>query len=164
MGHVGLETKTKTDDKAKNDFGSDRVFNVFRITLTGIYADVATSELRELCYNICYQYLHVTLRAAKKGSIANRHILRSVKLAGERLLDVACDDAYAGEGRTRVAALMLLDALVLLTNVEESKYMLEGFGRLNFVGVCVDGIKSMPRDLRAAADGTANKHVHVHLN
>jgi nuclear pore complex protein Nup205 len=65
-------------------------------------------------------------------------------------LDVACDDAYSGEGRSRVAAVMLLDALVLLGNVEGTKYVLEGFGRLNFVGVLVDGVKGMPQDLQRA--------------
>lgn len=153
MKHVGLESKAD----AKTDFGNDRTFNVFRIALAGIYADVANAELRELCYNICYQYLQATLQSSKKGSVANRHILRSVKLAGERLLDVACDDAYSGEGESRVAAVMLLDALVLLSNVEMSKYMLEGFGRLNFVGVLVDGIKGMPREIQAA-EGTIAAH------
>jgi nuclear pore complex protein Nup205 len=146
MKHVGLESKRDS----KTDFGNDRVFNVFRIALTGIYTDIANSELRELCYNICYQYLQVTLRSTRKGSVANRHILRSIKLAGERLLDVACDDAYSGEGRSKVASLMLLDVFVLLGNVEESKYVLESFGRLNFVGVLVDGIKGMPQELRDA--------------
>jgi nuclear pore complex protein Nup205 len=45
---------------------------------------------------------------------------------------------------------MFVDTLVLLDNIEESKYMLEGFGRLNFVGVLVDVIKGMPQDLRDA--------------
>ncbi|KIV99428.1 uncharacterized protein PV09_08860 [Verruconis gallopava] len=151
MKHVGLESQSDR----KTDFGNDRVFNVFRIALAGIFADIADSDLRELCYNICYQYLQVTLRSAKKGSIANRHMMRSVNLAGERLLDIACDDAYSGEGRSRIAALMFLNNLVLLCNVEESKYVLEGFSRLNFVGVLVDGIKGMPQDLRETEDVTA---------
>lgn len=146
MKHVGLESKVD----AKTDFGNDRSFNVFRTALAGIYADLANSELRTLCYNICYQYLQITLRSSKKGSVVNRHILRSVKLAGERLLDVVCDDAYSGEGRSRVAAVMLLDALVLLSNVESSNYMLEGFARLNFVGVLIDGVKGMPQDIHGA--------------
>ena len=160
MKHAGLDSKA--DSKA--DIGNDRSFNVFRTALAGIYAEVANSELRELCYNICYQYLQITLRSSKKGSVVNRHILRSVKLAGERLLDVACDDAYAGEGRSRVASVMLLDALVLLSNVESSRHILEGFGRLNFVGVLIDGIKSMPQDIQSSEgkDGasTASQQHH----
>jgi nuclear pore complex protein Nup205 len=146
MKHVGIDSKIDT----RTDFGNDKAFSVFRIALVGVYADIANAELRSLCYSICYQYLSSTLRNSKKGSVANRHILRSVKVSGERLLDVACDDAYSGEGQSRIAAVMLLDALVLLSNVESSKNILEGFGRLNFVGVLVDGVKSMPRQIQGA--------------
>jgi nuclear pore complex protein Nup205 len=142
--------------KAKSiDFGNDRVFQVFRVCLNGIFSLVATSELRQLCYQICGMFLRGTLKSGKKGAQRSIHTLRCLTSAGDKLMDVVCDDAYSGSGSCRVSALLFLDATVLLTNREESKYMIQSFARLNFVGVLVDSIKQMPIDLRAApSEGT----------
>jgi nuclear pore complex protein Nup205 len=140
-----------SSSKAKSvDFGSDRVFQVFRVCLNGIFGPAATSELRQHCYQICGLFLRSTLKNGKKGAQRSIHTLRSITSAGDRLMDVVCDDAYSGQGSCRVSALLFLDAIVLLANREESKYMVQSFGRLNFVGVLVDGIKQMPFDLKAA--------------
>jgi nuclear pore complex protein Nup205 len=145
---------TSSAPKAKSvDFGNDRVFQIFRVCLNGIFSSVATAELREICYQICFHFLQSTSKAGKNGSQGGKHTLRSIKVAGDRLMDVLCDDAYSGQGSCRVSALLFLDALVLLTNQEESKYMIETFDRVNFVGVLVDSIKQMPVDLRASSPG-----------
>jgi len=120
------------------------------VALNGIFSPVSDAELRELCYQICHHFLRSTSNVPKKNSGSSRHTLRSVKLAGDRLMDVVCDDAYSGQGTCRVSALLFLDALVFLTNREDSKYMVETFARVNFVGVLVDSIKQMPVDLREA--------------
>ncbi|KAK3059467.1 hypothetical protein LTS18_010810 [Coniosporium uncinatum] len=59
-----------------------------------------------------------------------------------------CDDAYAGKGTCKISALLLLDSLVTLGNREGSRYVIDAFGRLNFIGVIVDSIKSIPYELR----------------
>lgn len=157
-----------------SDFANDRLSQLFLTALNGIYSPVASWELRENCYQICWRYLQGISRisspppavdisqSASVSGITNRpkgtrkspqsarHNLKTVMTAGERLIDVLCDDAYAGSGTCRISALVLLEALVALAMREDSKYMIESFGRLNFVGVLVDGIKAIPQDLREA--------------
>lgn len=154
MRHIDFE---ESSGQTKSmDFGNDRVFQVFRVCLNGIFSPSTDTELRELCYQICFQFLRSFSKTPQKGSPPRRHTLRSIKLAGNRLMDVLCDDAYSGQGTCRISALLFLDALVLLTNQEESKFMLETFSRVNFVGVLVDGIKQMPIDLQnAPPEGTS---------
>ncbi|TID18729.1 hypothetical protein E2P81_ATG05711 [Venturia nashicola] len=148
MRHIDFE---ESSGQVKSmDFGNDRVFQVFRVCLNGIFGPGTDAELRELCYQICFQFLRSFSKISQKGSPPRRHTLRSVKLAGNRLMDVLCDDAYSGQGTCRISALLFLEALVLLTNQETSKFMLEAFSRVNFVGVLVDGIKQMPVDLQNA--------------
>jgi nuclear pore complex protein Nup205 len=132
------------------DLGNDRVFQLFRVCLNGTFSPVATAELRQLCYQVCGMFLRSTLKSGKKGSQRGTHILRCITSVGDRLMDVICDDAYSGQGSCRVSALLLLDAMVLLANREESKFIVETFARLNFIGVLVDSVKQMPIDLRAA--------------
>ncbi|KAK5041882.1 hypothetical protein LTR16_011700, partial [Cryomyces antarcticus] len=90
-------------------------------------------------------------KIASKDSVLRRHSLRMVKTSGERLIEVLCDDAYAGPGTCRISALLLLDALVSLAKQENSKLMIESFTRLNFIGVLVDGIKNIPTELQESS-------------
>ncbi|KAK5130227.1 hypothetical protein LTR04_004992, partial [Oleoguttula sp. CCFEE 6159] len=80
------------------DFANDRVFQLFRVSLGGVHFLEAKSELREICYQICYRYLRAMAKIASKDSVLRRHSLRMVKTSGERLIEVLCDDAYAGPG------------------------------------------------------------------
>lgn len=148
MRHIDFEESS--GETKSMEFGNDRVFQVFRVALNGIFSPGSDAELRELCYQICFQFLRSFSKTPQKGSPPRRHTLRSIKLAGNRLMEVLCDDAYSGQGTCRISALLFLDALVLLTNQEESKLMLETFSRVNFVGVLVDGIKQMPIELQNA--------------
>ncbi|OCK80455.1 hypothetical protein K432DRAFT_434748 [Lepidopterella palustris CBS 459.81] len=138
--------KTKT-----GDFANDRLSQLFRAALVGIFCPVATTQLRETCYQTCYRYLRGISKDITKGSPLGHHTLRTVRNAGDRLIEVLCDDAYAGQGTCKVSALLLLDALVALAIRADSKYMMEAFIRLNFVGVLVDNIKHIPQDLRTAS-------------
>ena len=143
--------KTKT-----GDFANERLSQLFRASLIGTFCPVSTVQLRETCYQTCYRYLRGTSKKATKGSALGRHTLRTVRNAGDRLIDVLCDDAYAGQGTCKISALLLLDALVAMAIREDSKYMIEAFIRLNFVGVLVDNIKLIPTELRTAQ--AAGKH------
>ena len=133
------------------DSSSDRLFQVFRAALNGAYSHAANVELREICYSICLQYLRHAFPPANDKSVPRRRlVLRTVKLSGDRLVDTICDDAYSGMGNCRIAALLLLEALVSFASLEDSKYMLESFARLNFVGVLVDGVKNIPTEIGGA--------------
>lgn len=133
------------------DFANDRLSQLFRAALTGIYSPISTPELREYCYQICFRYIHGTSEKATTNSPLGRHTLNAVKNCGSHLLEVVCDDAYSGQGTCRISALLLLNALVSVATRQQSKYILESFVSLNFVGVLVDNIKHIPEELHTAA-------------
>ncbi|KAF1969473.1 hypothetical protein BU23DRAFT_539607 [Bimuria novae-zelandiae CBS 107.79] len=146
-----IDFKSSAFEKTRNgDLANDRLSQLFRAALVGIYSPLATPELREYCYQICFRYIHGTFEKATRGSILGRHTLTTVKNCGTQLLDVVCDDAYSGTGTCRISALLLLSALVAVATRQESKYMLDTFGSLNFVGVLVDNIKHIPEELKAS--------------
>ncbi|KAI9716272.1 MAG: hypothetical protein M1812_005497 [Candelaria pacifica] len=130
------------------DAANDRLFELFSICLRGIHSTVTTSFLRETFYVICYRYLTGMTDLFNSNPIVRRHIIQIVKTAGERLVDVVCDDAYAGSETCRISALLLLNALVSLAKQEESQYVIDCLGRANFVGILVDAIQNVSSELR----------------
>lgn len=146
-----VDFKSSAFEKTRNgDLANDRLSQLFRAALVGIYSPFATPELREYCYQICFRYIHGTFEKATKGSLLGRHTLNTVKNCGSQLIEAICDDAYSGTGTCRISALLLLNALVAVATRQESKYMLDSFGSLNFIGVLVDNIKHIPEELKAA--------------
>ncbi|KAI9775555.1 MAG: hypothetical protein M1839_001033 [Geoglossum umbratile] len=129
------------------DVANDRLYQLFRISLRGIHSPIATTGLRENFYNICYRYLTGT-SGISKGALSRRHHTQTIKASGERLIEVICDDAYAGDEICRISAFLLLDALVCSDEQEDSNYMLGALVRLNFIAVVVDAIKHIPTELR----------------
>jgi nuclear pore complex protein Nup205 len=147
-----IEFDSKAFEKTRTgDFANDRLSQLFRAALVGIYCPVSTTELREYCYQICFRYIHGTFAKATKGSALGRHTLSTVKNCGTNMFEVLCDDAYSGQGTCKVSALLLLTALVAVATRQESRYILETFISLNFIGVLIDNIKHIPEELRAAA-------------
>ncbi|KAL9079960.1 MAG: hypothetical protein Q9157_001207 [Trypethelium eluteriae] len=132
------------------DFAKDRLSQLFRVALTGVNANESPAELREICYQICFCYLSGSSKGPKGRSNLGAQNLRTVMSAGDRLIDITCDDAFAGQGNCRVSATMMLSTLVLLAQREDSKYMIESFVRLNFIGVLVELLKHIPSELRQA--------------
>ncbi|KAF1947571.1 hypothetical protein EJ02DRAFT_392099 [Clathrospora elynae] len=133
------------------DFANDRLSQLFRAALLGIYSSVSTAELREYCYQICFRYIHGTFNKATPNSLLGRHTLGVIKTCGSNMLEVVCDDAYSGQGTCKISALLLLNAFVAIATRQQSKYILDNFVALNFMGVLVDNIKHIPDELRAAA-------------
>ncbi|KAF2825671.1 hypothetical protein CC86DRAFT_467332 [Ophiobolus disseminans] len=132
------------------DFANDRLSQMFRAALLGIYSPVSTPELREYCYQICFRYIHGTFNKAMTNTVLGRHTLNTIKNCGSNLLETICDDAYSGQGTCKVSALLLLNAMVAVATYRQSKYVLETFVSLNFVGVLIDNLKHIPDELRAA--------------
>lgn len=147
-----IDFESTTFEKTRNgDFANDRLSQLFRAALMGIYSPVSTTELREYCYQICFRYIQGTFEKAIRGSPLGRHTLNTVKNCGSHLLEVVCDDAYSGQGTCKVSALLLLNALVAVATRQDSKTMLDAFVSLNFIGVLVDNIKHIAEELKAAA-------------
>jgi nuclear pore complex protein Nup205 len=135
----------------KGDMGeliSDRLFELFRICLRAVHSPIANAHFKETLYCILYRYLTGMSDVLKASSLIRKHSTNTLKSSGERLMDVICDDAYSGEQTCRISALLLLCAFVNLARLEDSKYIVECLARLNFIGLLVDSIKSMPVELR----------------
>jgi len=129
------------------DSVNDRFLQLFRIGLIGIQSAEAPVAVRETCCQICCGYLRGLLDGSNSAS-SRRHALQSVKSMGERLIEILCDDSYAGQGTCRTASLLLLDAIVTVSNEQGWKGIIESFTRLNFIQVVVDTIRRIPTDLQ----------------
>jgi len=142
------------------DVANDRLFQLFRTSLRGIQSAVATTNLRETFYNICYRYLIGMAEISNGNPVLRRHSTQTIKSAGEKLVEVICDDALTGEGTCRISALLLLDALVSLAKQEDSRHMIDSFVRINFIGILVDTIRDIPVELR---ETNARGKLHIWL-
>jgi len=134
---------------------SDRLLNLFQVSLRAITLLGAQSSLKEFFYNISYHYLTRMTSLTISGASRKKHSIQTIKSVGDRFVDVLCDDAHAGTPTCRIAALLLLGALVKLGKAERSSYILEALTRLNFIGILVDGLRFVPEELRStSAEGS----------
>ncbi|KAL1628628.1 hypothetical protein SLS56_005737 [Neofusicoccum ribis] len=174
LTNVNFKSKSIEEKGRTSDLAKDRLLQLFRVALSGIYCLVSTAELREICYQICYRYLRGTAKDAGKpiainGSMARSfsgtlnasalvksspkpltltsQTMRTVKSAGNKMIDVVCDDSFTGQGTCRVSALLFMDSLVSLSAREDEKYIIDSLVRLNFIDVLVDSIKVIPTEL-----------------
>jgi nuclear pore complex protein Nup205 len=129
---------------------SDMEFQVFRTALNAITSTASSIPLREQCYQICYQYLRHAARDSAKKSVRRRNVVKNVRVVNDKLIDIICDDALTSDAKTRIAALLVLEALVAVFALDDPKFILGRFEKLNFVGVLVDVVKQIPTDLREA--------------
>jgi nuclear pore complex protein Nup205 len=131
-----------------SETASDRLFQLFRVCLRAVYSPIADSQLKETLYGICYRYLTGMSDAFETSSVLRKHSTSTIRSAGERFMDVICDDAYVGDRTCRISALLLLGSLVTLGIHENSNYVLEAFVRLNITGLMVDSIKNIVSELQ----------------
>ena len=129
------------------DIASDRLFQLFRVSVRAIQHPDGDEAIRETLYGVCFTYLtsNVIVSNAPPHTRSN---LRNVRAAGSRLIDIVSDDAYGGEGTCRIAAVLLLDALTTLAIEERSNYMVESLVRTNFITILVETISDIPEELR----------------
>ena len=136
----------------KSDIGqliSDRLLHVFATSLKALTIISAESSLKETFYSISYRYL--TLMSDHTGPASKRPISSIVKSASERLMEILCDDALTGEASCRMAALLLLGALIKLGKQKTSFYVLEALVRLNFISLLVQTIPTITQELGQAS-------------
>jgi nuclear pore complex protein Nup205 len=147
----GLDFNAQTFNKGDSgDLASDRLFQLFRVSLRAIHSPIGDATFKEILYNICFRYLTGMSDVSRDSSILRRHSTNTVKAAGERLIDVICDDAFVGEQGCRISALLLLVALVSLAGQEESKYIVESLVRVNFISALVETIKDISEEFDAS--------------
>lgn len=135
------------DQSRAGDVAKDRLFQVFRIALRAINCPNVDMQLREILYKICHHYLSGMARTPDTSNW-RRHGIQSVKTAGEKTMDIVCDDAYGASGTCRISALLLLDSLVALAALDKSNYIIEAMAKANFVHILVESIEIIPQELR----------------
>ncbi|KAG9245395.1 nucleoporin Nup186/Nup192/Nup205 [Calycina marina] len=129
------------------DAVSDRLFQLFQVSLRAISSLGAHPELKEVFYTISYRYLAGMGDITGISKNSRRHSIQTIKAAGERFVDLVCDDAHSGEPMCRISALLLLGSFVKMAEKEESKYVVESLGRMNFVAILVESIQHFASDL-----------------
>lgn len=136
--------------KRGGDVGNDRLFPIFRAALRSIHAPEGDSTFRESLYNICHRYLTGMEEVSKPPEVPSRRLYstRTVKAAGDNVIDLICDDAYGGSETCRVSALLLLNSFIAMAKEEKSSYMIDSIVRTNFILVLVETIKDIPQELR----------------
>ena len=140
---------TQTASGRANDVTNDRLAQLFGTTLQAIPMSDGDHSLREALYDVCYRYLANMADVPPAPSIHQQEF-QMIKSAGEKLLDIVCDDAYGGEGTCRIAALLLLEAMIAFSNTEKSKYILDALVRTNFITVLVESLNDISDELRDA--------------
>ena len=138
------------DQSRARDVVNDRLFQTFRSAFRAISCPDGDAKLRETLYKISYQYLS-GMAQTSNSSVQRRHSVQIVKSAGQKTMDILCDDAYGASGTCKISALLLLDSLVSLTDLEKSNFIIEALTRTNFVQLIVESIEIIPQELRATA-------------
>lgn len=145
--HLTFDNKTFGKGGA-SDVANDRMYQLFKISLRCIQSPMATAKLREDFYNIAYRYLKGMLEVSGQADDISRHTTQTIKASGDRLLEVLCNDAYAGEGQCKIVALLLLESFVSLAVGAGSSYVVDTLMRQNFIVVIIDSIKRTRYDLQ----------------
>ncbi|KAI9894289.1 MAG: hypothetical protein M1814_004143 [Vezdaea aestivalis] len=138
------ELKVALDGIESGD--GDQLFYMFKTAIRAILLPSSTSAIRLVLYQICLRYF--SLLKSDNLQQGQGQILRHIKASYGKLLQTMCDDAIGNDEACRVSALMVLDVLVALGNAEESSLLVKGLERINFTGVIVDSLKTIPSELR----------------
>ena len=126
---------------------NDRLFRVFRAAFKAINGPQSDMQFRETLYNICHCYFAQVI-AVPDASLSSRHSVQTLKAAGERTIEIICDDALGAQPTCRVAALFLLEALETSVEYEQSTYVIESLVQTNFLQIMVESIERIPLELR----------------
>ena len=141
-------TTSDASDKSTLAIGnliSDKLYQVFQICLQAIGKWAGTAELRAVYYELCYRYL---TGMPDQGPLSQNRskTAKSIRIYGERLINVICDDAYGGEPSCQTAALILLGTLVNMDHQEGDTHVVDALNRLNFIGILVDSLRNIMQE------------------
>lgn len=149
------------DPSRAGDVANDRLFQVFRTALRAVNRPNVDMQLREVLYKICYRYLG-GMAVVSDAPIRRRHGIQTVRATGERTMDVVCDDAFGASAACRISALLLLDSLAGMAQVDMSNYIVDSLVRTNFLQVLVESVGSIPQELRQTnAKGKRTRQVRM---
>lgn len=143
-----------SDSFKQGDMGelvSDRLFVLFQLSLRAIISIGTNPTLKECFYSIAYRYLTGMSDISGISGVHRRPSIQTIRSAGDRFIDIVCDDAYASEPMCRISALLLLSALIKMAKNENVTDAIDSLVRLNFIAILVGSIQNMPTDLRETA-------------
>ena len=132
------------------DIADDKIFQLFRVALTGMQTPEADASVRETCSYICFLYLRGICSSDNAMSL-RRSALQFIDSMGGRLIGILCDEAYSGEGQCRISALLLLGTFVNVSNLEGSKSIINQFNRYNFIQIMVENLANIPVEIQNAS-------------
>lgn len=136
---------------AGEDIVDERMYSLFQASVHGIPLALETSKLREIFYHICTTYLSRVNRLNATNSRYGQRAQQTVKASGSSLVEIVCDDAYAGDETCRVSALVLLNLLAVLDRQQESSLLVNVIARSNYLGVFLDNVRAMASEFRNAS-------------
>ncbi|RCI09199.1 hypothetical protein L249_1469 [Ophiocordyceps polyrhachis-furcata BCC 54312] len=153
-------TAGETHSKAIDNLVCDKLSQLFQICLQAIGKWAGPPLLRSIYYEICYRYL---TGLSDQGSLLSgrARTTKTIRVYGERLINVVCDDAYCGEPACQTAAFILLTALVRVGRREGDDYVVETLNRLNFIGILVDSLRNVMREWHDSFATRPRSPVHV---
>ncbi|KAL2205083.1 hypothetical protein CC79DRAFT_1293335 [Sarocladium strictum] len=134
----------KTGQAIGNLIG-DKLYQIFQICLQAIGKWAGTPSLRSVYYEICYRYLVAMMDDGPLSSSRSK-TMKTIHVYGERLINVVCDDAYGGEPACQTSALILLNALIKMGQLEGDIHVIETLNKLNFIGILVDSLRDIMRE------------------
>ncbi|KAJ9266306.1 hypothetical protein DTO212C5_6393 [Paecilomyces variotii] len=141
---------TKTQSGRGGDVIDEKLFQLFQICTRGITSAIGNLSLRETFYNICSQYLSRITSSGPRYATLRRHSQKTVKSTGPALVEMICDDAYAGQETCRVSALLLLNLLATLDSQENAFYLADCISQSNYLSMFLDAVRALPTEFRNA--------------
>ena len=116
-----------------------RVLDIFRVSIHGIISPLSSIFLRSDCYVLANQYLTRLLREKK----FNGDVLRYLRINSDQLVEVVCNDSIYGQGTSRIASILLLDALVRIGNLNRENFILENLTKTSKLLLVIRLLKDM---------------------
>lgn len=146
-----LDSSATTSHSSRGgDVIDEKLYQLFQICIRGIALAIGNVNLRECFYNICSQYLSRITVPGPTHEGLRRQSQQTVKTAGPALVEMICDDAYAGQETCRVSALLLLNLLAVLDSQENSFHLADSISQSNYLSMFLDAIRALPNEFRNA--------------
>ncbi|KXJ94256.1 nucleoporin Nup186/Nup192/Nup205 [Microdochium bolleyi] len=153
---------TDKDSRAIESLVSDKLLQLLQVCLGAIARWSGDPALRAIYYSICYRYLTMLIDHGESAATARRKTAKMIRLFGEKLVTVICDDASSGIPACQASALILLGTLVNLGHQENDGYAVEALNKLNFIGVLVDSLREVMQEWVEIAQSGNSEQEHYH--
>ena len=126
-----------------------RLLDIFRVSIHGIISPLSSIFLRSDCYILANQYLTRLLREKN----FNGDVLRYLRINSDQLVEVVCNDSIYGQGTSRIASILLLDALVRIGNLNRENFILENLTKTSKLLLVIRLLKDMDNILTSGDSG-----------